>query len=588
MSKKKLIVDPARLPLFNRDFFGSKEIVSRIGTGAIGGKASGLVFIKDSLVSEFEGGPFGNIKIGIPRFAVITTDFFDRFMARNHLYDIALSDQPDQYIAHAFQKADMPPEMVGDLRGLIIAVRQPLAVRSSSLMEDAMYEPFAGVYATKMIPNNQPEIDIRFQRLVEAIKFVWASVFFKAARDYHKAAGKKTEDEKMAVIIQEVVGRKHYDRFYPDLAGVARSYNFYPMGRARPEEGVVDLALGLGKTIVDGGLDWTYSPAHPRVAPPTGSPRDLLKLTQTEFWAVNMGKPPEYNPLHETEYLIKAGLSEAEYDGVLTNLASTYRPQDDKIVICTGSPGPRAITFAPLLSLELYGLNELLKKLLKLGETALGSEIEIEFAMSIEKGHETPANFGFLQIRPMVVSHDKIEIDDRELSSPHAIAASNRVLGNGTIDTLNDVVYVIPETFNAKDTPQIARELAEINHRLLQEGRRYMLIGFGRWGSSDPWLGIPVEWGQISGSRVMVEATLPGMDVELSQGSHFFHNITCFRVFYFSVHHAGPYHIAWERLAAQKEIGRTPLVRHIRFEKPLTAKVDGRAGKGVILYDDEL
>lgn len=583
MSTKHPLITLDKLPRFDRNFFGSEEVLSYIGSGHIGGKASGLAFIKNFLTEHFQGQPFSGVTVGIPRLAVIATDVFDNFMKQNSLYETANSDSPDDRIAHAFQKAELPAEIVGDLRALISSVSAPLAIRSSSLLEDAMYEPFAGVYTTKMIPNNQADVDTRFRRLVEAIKYVWASVFFRGAKDYLKIAGKSISDEKMAVIIQEVVGQRHNERFYPHFAGVARSYNFYPIGRAKPEEGVVNLALGLGKTIVDGGLVWSYSPAYPQLCPPVASPSEMLKLTQTEFWAVNMGQPPEHDPIRETEYMIKGGLQDADLDGTLRFVASTYRPEDDRMVIGTGPDGPRAVTFAPLLVDQAAPINQLIKELLTICEKAVGSEVEIEFAVTLDNRQAVPARFGFLQVRPMVVSDSKIEIDAQEMSGKAVLVASERTMGNGLIDTISDIVFVRPDKFEAKHTRTIAAELESLNRNLVAEGRRYVLIGFGRWGSSDPWLGIPVEWNQISGARVIIEATLPGMDVEQSQGSHFFHNLTSFQVCYMSVHHAGEHRIDWKWLKKQKEVAGTDLVSHIRLLRPLTIKVDGRSGRGVIL-----
>jgi len=582
MSHKRIQFDPEKIPAFDRRFFESDSIISRIGAGSIGGKASGLAFIKNALSEKFRDDPVEGIEVGIPRMVVLTTELFDRFMELNKLYEAGMSGMSDDKIAHAFNRGEIPADMVGDLRGLIESVRTPLAVRSSSLLEDDLYEPFAGVYATKMIPNNQPDADTRFRKFLEAVKFVYASMFFKSARDYHHVTGRETTDEKMAVIVQEVVGNRHYDRFYPNLSGVARSYNFYPMGRARPEEGIVDLALGLGKTIVDGGLAWSYSPAHPRVNPPVSSARELIKLSQSDFWAVNMGKPPEYDPTRETEYLKQFGLKEAEYDGTLRHVASTYRPADDRIVMGTGGDGLRLITFAPILVGETVRLNELIGRLLGLCEETVGGKVEIEFAMTFDGHPEKPVKFGFLQVRPMVVSDAVVDINDKEMSGENILAASDRALGNGENDEIRDILYVEPEKFDASKTVEIARQLGEMNKRMLEEKRPYLLIGFGRWGSSDPWLGIPVEWSQVSGARVLVEATTPEMNVELSQGAHFFHNMTAFQIFYFAINHAGPYRINWGRLDRLETVERTDYVRRVTLAKPLKIKVDGRRGRGVI------
>lgn len=565
------------VPKFDRNFWDSNNRLSYIGTGSFGGKAQSLVFINDILNSELNASDFPQIEVSIPTMVVLRTDVFDAFMKQNQLHKIIFANLPDERIAHEFQKADLPFEILGDLRMLISQVHSPLAVRSSSMLEDAMFEPFAGIYETKMTPNNQPDSDTRFHKLVEAIKFVYASTFFKSARDYIKATEHSIEDEKMAVIIQEVVGQRHDKRFYPELSGVARSYNFYPMGRVKPEEGVVNLALGLGKTIVDGGISWTYSPAYPKINPTYSSVGELLKKTQINFWTVNMGKPPAYDPITETEYMLEENLTEAEKDGTLPNIASTYNAASDRMSIGIGAMGPRVLTFAPILILNKIPLNDLIKNLLKLCEEAVGTPVEIEFAMTFN-----PFRFGFLQVRPMVVSTDKIEIKKEELTGENVLVASENVLGNGINNNLTDVVYVKPESFEAKYTQRIANDLENINQKLITNGCHYLLIGFGRWGSSDPWLGIPVNWGQVSGVKVIVEATLDNMNVDLSQGSHFFHNLTSFKVSYFSVPFSGKYKIDWEWLDKQGIIEETQFVRHARLFSPLQIKVDGRSGCGVI------
>ncbi len=583
METRRIEAPRDRLAPFDRDFFGSGNVLTRIGSGAIGGKAAGLAFIKDIIDSRFGERDFGGIDVTVPRMAVLTTDVFDSFMSRNSLYELDFQELADDRIARAFQQADFPAEAIGDLRGLISVVHSPLAVRSSSMLEDALYEPFAGVYCTKMIPNNQHDIDTRFRKLVEAIKFVYASTFFRSARDYLDTTGRSPGDEKMAVVIQEVVGMRFDGHFYPHLSGVARSYNFYSVGRSRPEDGVVSLALGLGKTIVDGGISWTYSPRNPCVGPPVGSPAELLKLSQLTFWAINMGKPPEYDPLKETEYMATGSLADAERDGSLDFVASTFRVQDNRLEAGLRSPGPRVVTFAPILCGSTIPLNDLLTLLLELGEESVGCEVEMEFAMTLDPRRGIPARFGFLQVRPMVVSHERVDILPGEMTDGNLLASSDRVLGNGRAENIEDIVYVVPETFDAKNTPRIALELDTINRQMKEERRPYLLIGFGRWGSSDPWLGIPVEWGQVSGARAIVEATRPGMDTELSQGAHFFHNLSSFRVFYFSVHHAGDHRIDWAWLERQRETTRTEFVRHVRLDSPLVVKVDGRKGRGVIL-----
>jgi hypothetical protein len=572
------------IPRFDRHFFDGQARCTRIGSGAVGGKASGLIRISDVLAERLDARAFPAFDVAVPRLSVVGTDMFDAFMARNDLWPVVRSDRPDDRIALAFQQASLPVELLGDLRALVEQVHSPLAVRSSSLLEDALLHPFAGVYATKMTPNNQPDADTRFRKLAEAIKYVYASTFFGEARSYVRAMDHAPDEEKMAVVIQEVVGRRHGDRFYPDVSGVGRSYNYYRSGAARPEDGVVNLALGLGKTIVDGGICWTYSPRMPRATPPFGSVREQLKQSQVEFWAVNMGRPPAYDPTVETEYLARCPLAEADYDGTLRCVASTYLAESDRLAIGVGMPGPRVVNFAPLLVLEEYPLNDLLRRLLGICRDAIGEAVEIEFALTITKGAEPPVRFGFLQVRPMVVSHEVVDVDLGRRDDPAVLASSDRVMGNGVVSSISDIVYVKPEGFEARFTPDIADELAVINRTLAAEHRPYLLIGFGRWGSSDPWLGIPVSWGHIGGARAIVEATLPVMDVELSQGSHFFHNISSFGVSYFSVPHASDFRIDWSGLGAQDAIAETRHVRHVRTRAPLEVRVDGRQGAGVILW----
>ncbi len=571
-----------RVAHFDRKFFDGTERFTRIGQGSVGGKASGLLRIHDILLERLDPATFPSLVVDVPTLTVLSTDLFDAFMDRNRLHEVALSGAPDDRIAAAFQRADLPAELVGDLRALVEQVHTPLAVRSSSLLEDALYRPFAGVYATKMIPNNQLDADARFRKLVEAVKLVYASTFFAGARSYLRATDHPAGSEKMAVIVQEVVGRRHGDRFYPDLSGVARSYNFYRSGAARPEDGVVNLALGLGKTIVDGGLVWSYSPAHPRAGPPYGSVGELIDQTQVDFWAVRMGKPPEYDPLRETEYLVRAAIGDAEADGTLRRVASTYDPASDRLSPGTGPDGVRVLNFAPILVLEEEPLNDLLRRLLAICEESLGEKVEIEFALAFPTTREQPARFGFLQVRPLVVSHGYVDVTDEDLARQGPLLASESVMGNGTVDDIRDVVYVRPDRFEARRTREVAEQIAALD-RVLGEARTpYLLVGFGRWGSSDPWLGIPVEWGHISGAKAIVEATLTSMNVDLSQGSHFFHNISSFGVSYFCVRHDGPHAIDWDWLGRQRVVAETELVRHVRLDEPVVVRVDGRTGRGVI------
>jgi hypothetical protein len=573
------------LPLFDRNFWDGTFCFTRIGTGSLGGKAGNLVFIKDLLAQELAAEQFRSFAINVPTMAVVATDCFQEFIERNHLDQLELEELSDDRIGHAFQQADLPAELVGDLRALSLEVKTPLAIRSSSLLEDALDRPFAGVYATKMIPNNQLDADTRFRRLVEAIKFVYASTCFREARDYIRTTGHDPKEEKMAVIIQEVVGLRHGDRFYPNLSGVGRSYNFYSIPPARPEDGVVNLALGLGKTIVDGGVSWTYSPAYPRKPPPFESVTELLRGTQTRFWAVNMGKPPAFDPVSEVEYMVHADLQDAEADDTLRFVASTFDPARERVIPGTGSRGARILDFAPLLVLEQAPLNAVIQALLEAAQKHLNGKVEIEFAVTIEHppGETAKLRLGFLQVRPMVVSNEAVQVTAEDLASPDAIVASNLVMGNGIDRDIQDIVFVRPENFSSMKTAEIAAEVGAINRQLVEQHRPYLLIGFGRWGSSQPTLGIPVDWSQISGARTIVEATLPEMNVELSQGSHFFHNLSSFRASYFMLRHDGPFSIDWNWLNRQPVISETGLVRHVTLDHPLLVKVDGRTARGVVM-----
>ena len=574
----------ADLPVFDRNFWDGTFRFTRIGTGSLGGKAGNLVVIKDLLAQAVATWHFSGFEVTVPTMAVIATDCFDEFIQRNSLNELPIEELPDDRIGHAFQQANLPVELLGDLRALSLQVTTPLAIRSSSLLEDGLDRPFAGVYATKMIPNNQLDPDTRFRRLTEAIKFVYASTYFRQARNYIKTTGHDPREEKMAVIIQEVVGLRHGDRFYPNISGVGRSFNFYAIPPARPEDGVVNLALGLGKTIVDGGISWTYSPAYPKKPPPFDSVTELLGGTQTKFWVVNMGKPPAYDPVSELEYLAFADLKVAEADDTLRFVASTFDPDRERVVPGTGPRGARILDFAPLLVLEQAPLNVLIQSLLQAAEDDLNAKVEIEFAIAIDQPRGQPARYrlGFLQVRPMVVSNEMVEVTAEDLWGKDVIVASDMVMGNGIQDGIQDIVFVRAEKFSCMHTAEIAEEVGAINQVLVEEHRPYLLIGFGRWGSSHPSLGIPVDWSQISGAQTIVEATLPEMNVELSQGSHFFHNLSSFRASYFMVRQDGPFSIDWDWLNQQPAVTETELLRHVRAASPVLVKVDGRAARGVV------
>lgn len=550
----------------------------RIGAGAIGGKTQGLEFFAMMLGAEFDPSRWPEVVVSVPPFAVVTTDVYDAFMSHPSLRDLAWDTLSDAAIAEAFQAVPLPGHAVEFLEALVREVHLPLAVRSSSVLEDTIFHPLAGVYETKMLPNNEPSEAERVHALIEAIRLVYASTRFQQARDYLRAIGKCSADEQMAVVIQEVVGSTRGTHFYPHLSGVARSHNFYPIGSARRDEGVVNLALGLGKTIVDGGVSWTYSPAAPTAPPPFGSVGDMMKGTQLTFWAVNLAPPELHDASSETEYMANLPLPVAEAGGVLGLVASTYVPASDRIVPGIGPDGPRIVNFAPLLQLRQLPLNDVIRELLAIGERAAGADVEIEFALSLAPGADT-ARLGFLKVRPMFVSHETVDIADADWERPDLVLASRQVTGNGTIEGVRDVVYLKPETFDLQHTRRIARELEALDARLQQEQRPYLLIGFGRWGSADPWLGVPVPWSSIAGARVIVDAPLAQLAIDPSQGAHFFHNVMSTGVGYLAIQAGETPGIQWDWLARQPVSAETDRVRHVTLAAPLTIRLDGRSGR---------
>lgn len=563
------------LARYSRAGFGARERFSRIGVGPVGGKAAGLLRLLGRLEAAYPGGRFGPFEVTVPSFTVLAAGWFDAFLAENGLPGDA-EGASDGEIARAFQRGNLPAGLTGDLRALMEDAHAPLAFRSSSLLEDALDHPFAGVYGTKMTPNDALDADRRFARAVEAVKYVWASTFFAAARAYRARVG--AAGERMAVLVQEVVGRRHGPRHYPDVSGVVRSLAFWRFGGAAPEDGIGQLALGLGRTIVEGEPAFTFCPARPAAMPPYGSAEDLLRETQARFWAVRLGEPEEYDPARETEYLVHAPLTDAERDGTLTLTASTLDPSSERLVPGVGRAGPRVLTFAPLLAEGDLPLAPLLADLLARAADEMGGPVELEFALTLPD--RAPPRLALLQARRMAVSTETVDLASAAPGFA-PLLASDHAMGNGVAEGIADVVYLPPERFDLARAREVAAEVAALNRRLLAEGRPYLLIGFGRWGSADPWLGIPVNWGDVSGARMLVEAAARGRPIEMSQGSHFFHNLAAFAVPYASV--AREEAIDWEWLAAQQAAEETRFLRHVRLEAPLRVAVDGRAGKAVVL-----
>jgi len=572
---------------YSRHFHEDYAQFSMIGSGSIGGKARGLAFIDRILARFLKPDHFPGIAVAIPRTLVLGTDVFDDFIGLNHLLAPAVEDQPDSHVANLFIKASLPPKIIGDLRNFIHEVRNPLAVRSSSLLEDSLYQPFAGIYATKMLPNDQFGDDIRFLNLVNAVKFVMASTFFQQAKAYIRNTPHRIEDEKMAVIIQDVVGCQYRDRFYPDFSGVARSYNYYPVGSAKPEDGVVNVAVGLGKTVVDGGLSLRFTPAYPRVLPQFNSVREMFENSQKEFYAVATRRAASTAFAEEDQYLVKLEMDQAEQDGVLNSIASTYSRENDAVYDGIIAPGPRIINFAHILKNEVFPLAKILSFLLQISSETMNCPVEIEFAVTLNVPPPQPPLLSVLQVRPLVIHDELVKVDIREEQKNRALCFSDQVLGNGSQLDIRDVVFVKPSVFQAAATPAIAQEVDGLNRRLQEQKIPYLLIGPGRWGTTDPWLGIPVKWGQISAAKVIVEASLEGMNVDPSQGSHFFQNMTSLRIGYFTVagNRAGNF-LDWAWLEAQPVENETAHLRHLKFAKPFSVHIDGRNSQGIVVKPD--
>jgi len=574
---------------FSRGTFEGTSGFARIGTGSLGGKGRGLAFMHSLFERYVIGAQFDEVEIFVPPTAVIATDFFDEFMDSNGLTPLALGDADDGELARAFLAAALPPALTEALRTYLNRVRYPLAVRSSSLLEDASYQPFAGVYHTSMIPNNHEDVEVRLDQLADAIKLVYASTYLSNARAYIAATASRLEEEKMAVIVQQVVGRRYGNRLYPNIAGVARSYNFYPIDEMQPDDGIASVVLGLGKTVVDGGRCLRFSPAHPRRLYQFSTPAEALRTAQREFLALDLSDPELKRSRrgYAESALLELGLDAAEEDGSLHAIGSVYDPDSDSIRDGIARPGPRLVSMAGVLKSEVFPLAPILSHLLEVGETAFSGPVEIEFAANIRRNEDKQHSFGFLQIRPVVVGPDVREVRLGDVREEDAICISYQALGHGQIDDIRDLVYVPSGTFDRNRTVDIATEIGQINNRLIHAERPFVLIGPGRWGSADRWLGIPVSWSQISGARCIVETQLQDIRVAPSQGTHFFQNMTSLGIAYFTVNFGeqeGMLDTAW--LDAQPAKQAESFVRHLSFDKPLVIVTNARRRLGVVLKPD--
>ena len=569
---------------FDRTTFdGTGNFFARIGGGSLGGKARGLAFLRYLLNYDRAERRFPGVHITVPPAVVLATDCYDQFLNRNRLLELALGESDDAEIWRRFMAASLPSEVMRDLRRFLDAVRWPLAVRSSSLLEDSQYLPLTGVYQTYMLPNNHPNPKQRLAQLVTAIKRVYASTFSQHAKAYLKATPYRLEEEKMAVILQKVVGAPHGERFYPDFSGVARTHNFYPMPPLRAEDGVAGVALGLGRAVVEGERCLTFSPRHPRRILNFSSVEDILANSQREFWALELDHTGPAMDVEQAMRETRFPLATAETDGTLAAVGSTYSAENHAVYDGLSRGGVRLVTFAPVLKHAVFPLAEILAYLLALGTRGVNREAEIEFAVRLRGPDGEPAEFGFLQMRPLVLMQESEAGALAEARSDDLICRSLMALGSGVERELYDLVVVDLHRFERAKSQLVAQEVARVNAMLVADRRPYVLIGVGRWGSRDPWLGIPVAWDEIAGARVIVETGFRDVRVTPSQGSHFFQNLTSFQVGYFTVNaESGEGFVDWDWLAAQPAELELQFVRHLRFEQPLVVKMSGKGGHGVI------
>lgn len=555
----------------------------KLGNGSLGGKARGVAFINSMITKALLGDRYEGVTVKAPRSFVICSDVFEQFIDENNLYGINADRYDEEAIARKFLDGALPSAIQENLRILTQFIKCPLAVRSSSILEDSRVLPFAGIYKTYVVPNSHEDPAIRYRQLADAVKLVYASVFYAAPVQYARNADIRIEEERMAVLIQELVGETYGDHYYPAISGVAQSYNFYPYEPMKPEEGTISLALGLGKSIVEGERVYRYSPAHPKMNPLVSSPAEYLQKSQNNFYAVNLKTSADIQLCADDNYSYeRLPISRAAQENSLEYTASTYSREDDCIYDGVNRPGPKILTFAPILKYERLPLTSIVKDFLQLGKMAFNANVEIEFAMNIPKDKSKPKEFYFLQIRPMVVGREALQVQIDDAGS--AWCFSRRTIGNGFFQDLRDIILVDPETFQLQDSEVIAREIGELNGRLIREGRRCILIGFGRIGTSDRWLGIPLNWAQMSQAQVVVEADRKELRPEPSLGSHFFHNLTATNMGYFHI----PYNnekegrLDWEWLLGQPVLAQTKHVKLIRREKPFEVKVDGRNFTGII------
>ena len=568
---------------FNLDNYDEFVLFARVGQGMIGGKARGLAFL-DLLISRYpQLQDYENINVAIPRSIVLANTIFDEFMESNYLYPFVLEEEhSDEEILKKFIKSKFPEKYLLHLEKFLSVSKKPIAVRSSSLLEDSHYQPFAGVYSTYMLPHFESE-RTNLKYLVEAIKAVYASVYFKNSKTYMEATQNVIDEEKMAVIIQELCGEEHNGKFYPVISGVARSINLYPVGEEKPDEGIVNLAFGLGKQIVEGSTTLRFSPVHPGRTLQLSDAQTALRLTQKHFYALDLQNNDINLSVDDAVTLKKYRIKQAENDGPLDYIASTYEVNSGQLYDGKHYKGLQVITFNNILKYNAFPLAKIIRDVLRIGQKEMNNPVEIEFAVNFDFKKTKNVNFKLLQIRPVAVEKENYNLNFDKIKSEDTILISNLAQGNDIIKDVHDIIYVRPENFDSSNNTQIAEIIDNLNQKFLRAKKNYYLIGPGRWGSRDKWLGIPVAWAQISMARIIVEAGLSDYQVEPSQGTHFFHNLTAFHVGYFTVNpHINDGYYDYKELNNQKAVYEDDLVRWVRFEKPVLAIIDGKSRKGVI------
>ena len=568
--------------IFKKNRFDYYSNFARIGQGSLGGKGRGLAFI-DSIIKKYPiCDNFDGVVVSIPRTVVLCTDIFDQFMEENNLYPIALSDATDEAILDAFLQASLPIALKDDFYALFEVIDRPLAIRSSSLLEDSHYQPFAGIYSTYMIPHLTDKDDM-YQLLGNAIKSVYASVFYAESKAYMTATSNLIDQEKMAIIIQEVAGAEHDGLYYPSFAGVGRSLNYYPINDEQPEDGVTEVAVGLGKYIVDGGLALRFSPRHPDKVLQTSTLDLALRDTQTQLYALDIKDADRSFSVDDGFNIQKIRIQDAAKNGSLKYMVSTFDPQDQIIRDNDCGMGRRVVTFANILQHKVFPLAEIVDFMLSEGEKEMRRPVEIEFAGCIDKKGEMKGNVYWLQIRPIVDRKEMLDEKIMDTASENLILKSTQALGHGMMDGVKDVIYVKTKNFSSFNNSLIAREIEKINKQYVEKGEGYILIGPGRWGSSDTALGIPVKWAHISAARVIAETALPNYRIEPSQGTHFFQNLTSFGVGYFTIDDKKGGICDIDYLDNMPAVAETDFVRIVRFDNPLQIGINGKTGLGIIV-----